>query len=54
MHKYTVVWSIELKANIEADTEEQAVEKVGNKIDCQTGGEYVEDSYNIISIETLP
>ena len=47
---YRVVWQIELEAEVEAKSEEDAVEIIEN-IDCQHDGSYVEDSFEIVKVE---
>jgi len=48
--KYRVLWGIALEAEVDADSEEEAVHQVEN-LDCQNEGEYVEDSFHILKVE---
>ena len=48
--KYRVVWSISLEAEVEARDDEDAITAIENR-DCQTDGKYVEDSFEVVSVE---
>lgn len=50
MPNYRVLWMIKLEKVLEASSEEEAIEVVSN-IDCQHDGTYVEDSFDILSVE---
>ncbi|HYK91375.1 MAG TPA: hypothetical protein VE398_21570 [Acidobacteriota bacterium] len=51
MLKFTVVWKVELKSVVEADSEKQAIDKIEDR--DPVDGEYVEDSFDIVQVEEI-
>ena len=49
MPKFRVIWNMNMEAVVEAEDEARAEEMACN-LDPQYGGEYVEDSFEIVKV----